>query len=385
MFDSKKIDAYFEEKNTIAMRRKGGYGSHFSWSRFVKLIFPCVAAAIFGLMVVLPNIKKSANIQDQITLPKKSEMEKLHAEMVVMNTTDKKNRVSTIYADNMDEVDFGNDEIKIYNPRADVPSDNGIINIKSDVGFVNQKAKILNLENNVVAKDEKNNVVYTQKATYDFDKESGYGNDEVFAKGDWGKLSAQGFKYDKNSAVLTLLGLTVAETKNGTLTSHTETRYFQNEEKIVSLGEASIKKDDKTLKADKIINYLTSGSKKELKRTEAFGNVQIITPKGTVKGKRANYDVNSGTAEVFDNVIITSEKGVAYGDHAIYDAVKNTVDLYGNVVLKQGDNAMRGHHAHTDLNTSVSTLQTNKKQGSRVSGTFYKKGKRENGQETNKR
>jgi LPS export ABC transporter protein LptC len=373
MFDSKKIDIYFEGKNSIASRKTRNNGTEFSWSRFIKLVFPCVAAAIFGLMVVLPNIKKSADISDEITLPRKSEMEKLHVEKVFLNTTDKKNRVSSVRADNMDETDTDSNEIKINNPRADVPSDNGNINIVADTGFVNQNTKILRLEQNVVVKDEQNNVLHTQQAIYDFTKEYGYGNSDVFAQGDWGKLSSQGFTYDKNSEVLTLSGATLIETKNGTLESQTQTEYYQNENKIVSLGNAVVKKDDKTLKADKIVNYLTSGSKKELEKTEAFDNVNIITPKGTVKGNRAEYDMNSGAAKVFGNVVIISEKGTAKGDHAVYDSIKNTVDLYGEVVLEQGNNFIRGKHVHADLNTSIITMVSDKKQGGRVSGTFYKK------------
>ena len=383
MFDSKTIDAYFEGKKPMASRETTG-GADFSWTRFLKLVFPCMAAAIFGLMVVLPNIKKSTDISDKITLPRKNEMEKLHVEQVFLNTTDKKNRVSKVSADSMDEMDTNTDEIKINNPRADIPSDNGNINIVASVGFVNQVTKILRLENDVVAKDEQNNVLHTQKATYNFEKEYGFGNSDVSAKGDWGTLIAQGFTYDKNTQVLLLKGQTIIETKNGTLTSQVQTEYFQPEDKVVSLGDATVKKDDKTLKADKIINYLTSGAKKELKRTEAFGNVKIITPKGTVKANRAVYDMNTGTAEVFENVVIVSEKGTAKSNRAVYDTQKNTIDLYGNVVLEQENNFMHGQHAHTDLNTSISTMVADKQQGSRVSGTFYKKGKAEDGKKTNK-
>ena len=382
MFDSKKLDSYFDGNNTFVSHRHKKSAFTFSWNRFIRLGFPCIAAALLGLMVVLPNIKKSAEIENNITLPRKNEMEKLHVEQVVMNSTDKKNRVSTVWSDNMDELEVGSDEIKISSPRAEIPSDNGLIKISSDIGFVNQKTKVLRLKDNVKITDEKGNIVNTSDATYEFETEYGYGDDEVQAEGNWGTLTAEKFNYDKNSGVLTLIGKTVIETTNGTLISHNQTKYFQNEDKTESEGKAMVKKDDKTLYADKITNYFSGGAKKELKKTEAVGNVEIVTPKGRVKGNRADYNLNTGAAEVFGNVNIITEKGVAKGSHAVYDSKRNTVDLYGDVVLEQGDNFMHGHHAHTDLNTSVSTMKADKTQGARVSGTFYNKRKAKNGEKT---
>lgn len=381
MFDSRKIDSYFEDsKASKPIYRKH---SELSWSRFVKLGFPCIAAAIFGVMLVLPNIKKGVDIHDQITMPRKSEMEKLHAENVVLNTTDKKNRVSRVWSDTMDELEFNSDEIKINEPKAEIPSDSGMIKLSANEGYVNQTSKILRLVNNVKAIDERGNSVVTTEATYEFEKEFGHGKNSLHAEGDWGELSAEGFEYYKDSALLILLGLTAIVTENGTLISHEKTAYYQNENKIISTGKAVAKHGNYSLHADKIINYLTGGAKKELVKTEAFGRVEIFTDKGYAKANRAVYISEKQTSELFGGVTIYTAKGVAKGDHAIYNQIDNTVDLYGNVVLEQGDNFMHGNHAHTDLNTSVSTIKADKAQGSRVSGTFYNKRKAENGKKTN--
>lgn len=382
MFDSQKIDAYFEGKEKLVSRETKKVSVKFVWSRFIKLVFPCIAASLLGLMVVLPNIKKTADIKNDITLPRKNEMEQLHVEKVVLNSTDSKNRVSKVWSDSMDEVEAGSDEIKIASPHAEIPSDNGIIKLSSTVGFMNQKTKILRLDENVVAEDEKNNILQTPEAIYDFEKEYGYGDKEISATGEWGKLTAQGFDFDKNSKVLTLRGTTVVETKNGTLTSQEETKYFQAENKIVSIGKATAKKEKNTLHADKIINYISDSGKIELKKTEAFGNVEIFMEKAVVKGNRAEYDMNSGTAEILGNVVITTEKGTAKGDKAVYNAENNTIDLYGNVVLEQNGNSVRGNHVHTDIKTSKSTMVADKKQGQRIKGTFYTIRKAENGKKT---
>ena len=383
MFDSKKIDAYFEGHKSL-VARKDVAKQRFNWSRFVKLGFPCFAAAIFGVMMVLPNIKKSFDISDKITLPRKSEMEKLHAEQVVLNVTDKKNRVNQVWADNMDELEAGSEEIKINNPHAEVASDSGIINISADVGFMNQSTKVLRLEENVKVVDEKNNTIQTSKATYDFENEYGFGDENVYADGDWGNLSAQGFNYDKTTEVLVLLGNSEINTEKGVLTAEKETQLYQNENKVISIGNAEVKQGGKSLKADKLVNYFSGGAKKELLKTEAFDKVKVVSEKGTALADKAVYQANTGVAELFGNVVITSEKGVAKSNRAVYNPKDNTVDLYDNVVLEQGDNFMYGQHAHTDLNTSISTMTADKNKGTRVSGIFYSKRKADNGKKTDK-
>lgn len=384
MFDSRKIDAYFEGTKPLVLTKHDRQHHKLEWTRVVKLGFPCLAAAIFGVMVVLPNIKKNTDIQNEITLPRKSELEKLHVEQTVLNATDRKNRVSTVWADSMDEIEAGSEEIKIINPRAEIPSDNGLIKIFADFGYTNQKSKVLRLEQNIKITDENQNVLETEEAIYEFESEFGHGDKVLSAKGNWGTLEAlNGFTYDKNSAVLTLLGQTVIKTPDGTLTSHDETKIFRNENKVVSIGKVKAERQNYVLLSDKMINYFSSASKKELEKTEALGNVEIITNAGTAKAARAVYLSKQGTAELFGNVVIISQKGTAKGDRAVYHQNENTVDLYGNVILEQDENFMYGNHAHTDLNTSVSTITADKKQGSRVSGTFYNKRKADNGKKTN--
>ena len=77
MFDSRKIDAFFDEEKLLKRQIEESKPPISGWARFVKLGFPCIAALLFGLMVIMPNIKKSVDLRDNITLPRKNEMEKL--------------------------------------------------------------------------------------------------------------------------------------------------------------------------------------------------------------------------------------------------------------------------------------------------------------------
>ena len=81
MFDSRKIDAYFNDPDSLNRPKTAPAKPAISgWQRFVKLGFPCLAAALIGVVMVLPNIKKSVDLQNNVTMPRKNEMEKLHVE-----------------------------------------------------------------------------------------------------------------------------------------------------------------------------------------------------------------------------------------------------------------------------------------------------------------
>ena len=78
MLDTKKIDSYFDGKKNLSLDSSAVMPKKISWRRVFKLGLPCLAAAIFGIMVVMPNIRKNVDLRDNITIPRKNEMEKLH-------------------------------------------------------------------------------------------------------------------------------------------------------------------------------------------------------------------------------------------------------------------------------------------------------------------
>ena len=346
MFDSHKIDAFFNGDKPFDNNQTENKPKTSVWLRFVKLGFPCVAAAILGVMVVLPNIKKSVDLRDNITMPRKNEMEKLHMEQTVYTATDNKNRVNTVTADSVDEVAPGSKEMKLQNPRGEIPADKGNIHIRADVGFFNQNNNILMLKDNVYAEDENGASVHTSQAFYDFEAERGYGNEKVYASGEWGTIEAAGFEYLKKEEVLVLTGNHTITTKDGVLSAEQETRWYQKENKTESVGKARVIQDKNTLYADKIVGYFNGKSKKEIEKIEAFGNVFVKTPKGT-----------------------------AAGDRGVYNPKTEKVNLYGNVRLEQNGNFINGSEAQTDLKTSISRITADKKKGGRITGTFYNKRK----------
>ena len=321
MFDSKKIDSYFDNKQNFELSNADLQRKSVSWRRMFKLTLPCVAAALLGIMVVIPNIRKSVDLQDNITVPRKGEMEKLHIEQTVFNSTDNKNRVNKIVADSVDETSPGSKIVRIANPRGSIPTDSGVAEITASEGFFNQNNNVLSLSADVRAVVDNDTVITSTEANYDFDKEYGWGDKAIKAKGEWGNLTAEAFSYDKSKEILTLKGRNKIVGKGSTLSSNDETIVYQNENKTVSTGKASFSQDDKKLLADKITAYFTEKGKKELVRAEAFGNVVVKTAGETVSGKEGYYNPQ-------------------IGEIILYGSAKDDKNDSGYVSVRQGDNVL---------------------------------------------
>lgn len=414
MSDLHKIDSYFENRDTFAKKTVDTALQPSGWTRFAKLGFPCLAALLLGLMVIIPNIHKSVELKDSITMPRKGEMEKLHVEETVFSATDSKNRVNHLTADSLDEVAPHSQKIKIINPRANLPIDDGEVIISSDIGFWTQNNNLVELEENVQAVVNSTTTITTDKATYDFSNDIGYGDNEVKAHGDWGNLTADAFHYDKNTEILTLKGHSHLISKRGELTAQRENRYYQTENKIEAEGDVVFKQQDKQLYTDRLVLFLSGHSTKEIKRSEAYDNVKIVTLKEVITGSKAIYDLaanqmwlygqtgnpvkivqekNVLTAaeiviylqadnnrevkfvEARGNVTVTTPKGKAQGNRGTYKPTQKLVELWDNVQIEQDGNFVRGNHAQTDLTTSISRIM-GKEKGERISGTFYRKRKK---------
>ena len=70
--------------------------------------------------------------------------------------------------------------------------------------------------------------------------------------------------------------------------------------------------------------------------------------------------------EAKGNVVVTQKEQTATGETAIYDLPSNTVTLQGNVVLTQCANVMRGDRLIVNLGTGVSRVETKGSAGVRA-------------------
>ena len=124
MFDSHKIDAYFNGEKDLRPAAETMLTRRAKIMRWIKLALPSLAALLIGLLIVLPGLQTDDDrFELDVTRPKKGELEKLHMENTVFYITDADNQVNNFNADKIDETEPGSKLIKLINPQGIIPGD----------------------------------------------------------------------------------------------------------------------------------------------------------------------------------------------------------------------------------------------------------------------
>ncbi|WP_420403359.1 LptA/OstA family protein [Nisaea sp.] len=149
------------------------------------------------------------------------------------------------------------------------------------------------------------------------DKQTGYGERAV---------------YDLDEAVAVMLGKQAPprlETGTETITARDSLEYWEQRQIAVARGNATAKKDDRTIRADTLIARFEedAGGKLVATRMDAVGDV-----------------------------VITTAEDVARGDEGIYNVDSETAILQGNVRITRGENQLNGERAEVNLKTGISKL-----------------------------
>ncbi len=341
MVDVQKIDAFFNGQTKVKQPKRQMENKHLRALRFAKLVMPSIAALLIGLILVFPNFKKNNVIaQSDVAMPQKGELEKLHAEDASFSMTDANGKISSFTAESMDETQSNSKVIKIIKPKGKIPlkESDKFVDIQSDVGYFNQKKNVIILQQNVKALYDKSTHLETSEAQYDFNKAYGKGSNALYAYGDWGKLWADSFAYDKNEEILYFNGKSKLVRDNHTMYAHKQARYYKDLQKIEAEGNVILEQEKETLYADKVIVWFEDDLK--LKKVEGFGNVKVEL-----------------------------EEATAYGDYGLYIPQDNDVFLQGNVSIHKDGNVIYGDKVTTNVETKISKMVSTDKE-KRVSGVI---------------
>ncbi len=417
MADFRKIDAFFNGEAAFDNKEASKLSRRAQILRWAKLLMPSLAAVLIALLLLFPSLKDNDVVESlDVTLPKKGELEKLHMEQTEFSITDKDNKISTFFADLVDETQAGSKLLKITNPAGVIPTgENKFVNVDSDIGYYNQAAQIIELKQNVVAVYDEGTTAETEYARYDFTSNYGEGNQKVYAYGDWGKLWADGFKYYQEKELIVLTGKSKLIHEENTLWADKEVRYYrlenrmeaeknvkavnrqntmyadlmktyfaadsQNEiERIEAYDNVRVMDGKSTMHADKMIAFMRPGQDNAIERIEAYGNVKVEDKQNehanTLYADKMYAFLSSGQEqklekiEAFDNVNVITPDGTAKGDYGLYRPDKDEVELNRNVVIVQDGNVIKGDKAITNLTTSVSRVLADKTNKNRVSGVI---------------
>ena len=90
MLNSDKLDSFFESNQPLEFEKFEAGKREVDWRRIFKIFLPCLAACLLGLMVIMPNIKKSVTIypashfvtsEEKLTLAIKNIREELNSRL----------------------------------------------------------------------------------------------------------------------------------------------------------------------------------------------------------------------------------------------------------------------------------------------------------------
>ena len=161
--------------------------------------------------------------------------------------------------------------------------------------------------------------------------------------------------YDVDNGVVVLLGENLRlTTPEEVITARDSLEYWELKQMAVARGDAIAKREDRRISADVLAAHYEPGAdeKLELRRIEAYGNVEVET-----------------------------EKEFASGDRGTYFVDKELATLQGGVKITRGQNQMNGDYAEVDLVTGVSRLLSS---GSGVKGMILPKDTAEDSETTPK-
>jgi lipopolysaccharide export system protein LptA len=161
------------------------------------------------------------------------------------------------------------------------------------------------------------------------------------------KITGDTGVYDVDKGVFRLTGKSLLiETPEERVSARDKIEYFSQEKKAVLVGDATVIKDNRKVRADTM--------------TARFAE--------DAKGKMA-----LSRADIVGNVVITTPTEVARANSGVYNADSGIATLTGAVKLTRGDNQLNGEFAEVNLKTGISRLlasPTGAAPGARVRGVF---------------
>lgn len=210
MFDTQKIDAYFNGEKDFSVQKQSPLTKRARIMRWLKIALPSIAALLIGLLIIIPGIQtEGERLAIDITRPKKGELEKLHMENTSFYITDANNKVNNFNADNIDETKPGSKLLKLKNPSGILPNaDNTWVNIQSPTGFYNQNTSLLHLLDGVEIFYSSGGTATSQEMYFDFKQSKAYSILPTTVDGEDGHIESQGFEYYQDKDLLIFTGKT---------------------------------------------------------------------------------------------------------------------------------------------------------------------------------
>ena len=312
--------------------------------RIMKLLLPCIAAGLLGLLIIYPKLKEDIKeFSLDMTIPRTGELEKLHVENTVFHITDKDNKVHNITAENIDETEAGSKLVKIINPEGIFPSSNDAwINLKAPTGYYNQNNNQLKLADNVTIYHSDGLDLSIPYFTFDFNKSFGFADAPVNASGEIGELQSEGLKVYHKENLIVFTGKTTIDLKGKEtiINADKQVEWHRDDNRMVAIGNAVVKQKSSTVKAEKITtHYKQTSGQTEIKNIFANKEVSLNMGQTDAFGDSLDYNPKTNTAILKGNPAkIQGAKETVMADSITYYPHQQKAVAIGNVtILHQGN------------------------------------------------
>lgn len=349
MFDLKQLDYIFNHNgfkndlNAGDMRLQ----KQKKLVRLLKISLPAFAAALIGLLAVLPALQERADLFKSSIKPSRQELEKLHIENTQLYMTDKKNRVNSFRADTVDETKPKSQILKITNPKGRLLLNSSKwVDIKSPLGFYDQNKKFVDMKNNVDIVYSDGMKAKTKQMFYDANAAKIYANTPISAWGKYGDLKAEKFVYLIDDELLTFFGKTNIDAKEEAfgertqISSNKTVKFYQKTQKLEAIGDAQLIRDGMTIDGDVITAiFSTVENKTVIKNFDVKNNVAVHNEKGTAKADvlKAFFKNGENNESVIEKVEMTGnvktdfEGKTVYAEKSVYYPETQVMEMIGNV------------------------------------------------------
>jgi LPS export ABC transporter protein LptC/lipopolysaccharide transport protein LptA len=283
--------------------------------------------------VVLFDFDSTVETPFSLTEDEKLYFEKFRMKNTVFEMTDKVNKLSTIKAKIVEEVEAGKKIYDLTAPEAKTFDNEKLLTLVAKRGRFNQSAQVLELSKNVVANYDKQMEITSNSATYNFDTERGFGNEKVVGHGEKGDFEADRFTFDKKKGEIVLLRNVYMKSGDTALRSPDKAMLFSAENKFISTN-ATLIQNKYTLKGDTLTIYFKDTKRFEIDKIYSTGHTNIISDAKNVWADKGEYDKKTGIIKLFNNVKITDAKGgIIYTQRGEYNENKGVIKLFEDVKI----------------------------------------------------
>ena len=315
----------------------------------VKHTLPVFAFLFAALIVAWPAFKAEKEKFDMSIQKTNLKTPSIDMENVRFFAHDDKNRVLTMSAEAVKEIDPSNRLVRMNKPVAVYTlADGDVITSQTPYGLAYQNDEYFLFEEKMTSQSQSGYTAHTKgvKATYSGVVDSRH---SVEISGPAGSLKAEGMHLEKKGNFAHFLGHNILKIKSeqGQFDITTEDGVIVDQAKKIIVGKKDVLviHNENHLTADKITLYYRKNAKDKVKKIIAEGKVTVDNGKNKITGDKGEYDPMTEKMKMSGNVCLYQGDSFVNSDEATFDMKTGQSDLK----IDQPGGRVKGRLSPSDL------------------------------------